>query len=231
MFFRQPFVGEFEITQDFGEKITSDFHTGIDYGLPLGTPVLAMSDGKVVFSGVDGAKNGGFGNYMVIEHQGPSAPVFIFYCHLSKRGYAAGQSVAIGQVIGLSGSSGNSTGPHLHIECRSIWKDAASIFDPKALPIVEVDDSVSAARACETLKQGAELGENLEICAEAVYFRDAEDISKRIGMLFSGAAVVNTGEVREFGGLRFHLCEIRKKVWIAEDDGREKLITTVQSEK
>jgi len=94
------------------------FHTGIDIGVGLGTPVSAAADGVVVLAGTNvvGGKVVGYGTYVVIAHGGG---LYTLYGHLSRLAVAAGDHVRAGQVIGLSGSTGNSTGPHLHFEVRS----------------------------------------------------------------------------------------------------------------
>jgi murein DD-endopeptidase MepM/ murein hydrolase activator NlpD len=93
------------------------FHTGIDLGVPTGTPIHATAAGTVVLATTNLA-NGvpvGYGTYVVIAHGGG---VYSLYGHLSALGVHAGQQVGAGEVIGLSGSTGNSTGPHLHFEIR-----------------------------------------------------------------------------------------------------------------
>nr|WP_214662268.1 transglycosylase family protein [Streptomyces polyasparticus] len=87
------------------------FHTGIDFPAPSGTPVRSVGPGAVVSAGWDGA----YGNAVVIEMVDGS---FTLYAHLSSTEVSAGQSVDGGTVVGLSGNTGNSTGPHLHFEAR-----------------------------------------------------------------------------------------------------------------
>ncbi len=88
------------------------FHTGIDLVLPEGSPILAADDGIVILVG---GGTTGYGNYVVLEHQGGLATL---YGHLSKALVKVGDQVQQGQPIGLEGSTGNSTGPHLHFELR-----------------------------------------------------------------------------------------------------------------
>ena len=84
---------------------------GIDIGVPTGTPVKATMNGKVIHAGWN---NEGYGNLVVIQN----CEYKTYYAHLSKIPVNAGDNVGTGMTIALSGSSGNSTGPHLHYEVR-----------------------------------------------------------------------------------------------------------------
>jgi murein DD-endopeptidase MepM/ murein hydrolase activator NlpD len=86
-------------------------HTGVDIGAASGTPIRAADDGVVVMAGW----NGGYGNWTLIDHGGGLATG---YAHQSSIGVSRGQRVSRGQVIGRVGSTGASTGPHLHWEVR-----------------------------------------------------------------------------------------------------------------
>jgi murein DD-endopeptidase MepM/ murein hydrolase activator NlpD len=86
-------------------------HAGIDIPLGMGTGIRAADGGSVSIAGV----MGGYGNYICIQHGGALSTC---YAHLSSIGVSVGQSVSQGQVIGASGNTGNSTGPHLHFETR-----------------------------------------------------------------------------------------------------------------
>ena len=88
------------------------FHTGIDLVEPFGSPVFAADDGIVAVVGSSGS---GYGNYVVIAHAGGFDTL---YGHLSSILVKAGQRVTQGTPVGLEGSTGNSTGPHLHFELR-----------------------------------------------------------------------------------------------------------------
>jgi murein DD-endopeptidase MepM/ murein hydrolase activator NlpD len=86
-------------------------HSGVDIGGRTGDPVFAAKEGEILFAG----RRGGYGNAVIIEHAGGVNTV---YAHLSKIGVSAGDRVATGEAIGLIGSTGLSTGPHLHFEVR-----------------------------------------------------------------------------------------------------------------
>jgi murein DD-endopeptidase MepM/ murein hydrolase activator NlpD len=114
--YRKPVVGEVEFTSGFG--VRSDpflgrpaMHTGLDFRAATGDPVRATANGKVVSSGWAG----GYGRMVEIDHgNGLSTR----YGHLSEIGVKVGDPIRIGQVIGAVGSTGRSTGPHLHYETR-----------------------------------------------------------------------------------------------------------------
>jgi murein DD-endopeptidase MepM/ murein hydrolase activator NlpD len=94
------------------------FHTGIDLAVPLGTPVFAAADGIVVLARPMTDAGGllvGYGNYVVVQHD---AGLKTLYGHLLTIGVKEGDLVHRGQLIGLVGSTGNSTGPHTHFEVR-----------------------------------------------------------------------------------------------------------------
>jgi len=90
---------------------TMKAHLGVDYAAPTGTPAQTVGDGVVEFAGVQG----GFGNVVIVRHGNNHSTV---YAHLSRIQVRKGQSVQKGQTIGAVGSTGWSTGPHLHFEFR-----------------------------------------------------------------------------------------------------------------
>ncbi|MBH5336988.1 transglycosylase family protein [Streptomyces pactum] len=95
-----------------GSSWSSGYHTGVDFPVPTGTTVKAVGPGEVVSAGWGGA----YGNEVVIRHADGK---YSQYAHLSSLSVSAGQTVSGGQQIGLSGSTGNSSGPHLHFEIRT----------------------------------------------------------------------------------------------------------------
>jgi len=113
---RTPISGV-QITSGFGMRRHpllgyNKLHTGIDFGAPRGTPIKAAGDGVVQHAGWRGA----YGRTVIIKHDGRYSTL---YAHMSKTAnLKAGQKVRQGQVIGYVGSTGRSTGPHLHYEVR-----------------------------------------------------------------------------------------------------------------
>ncbi|MFE9139706.1 transglycosylase family protein [Streptomyces sp. NPDC007355] len=100
------------------------FHTGVDFAVPGGTSVWAAVPGTVVSAGWQGA----YGISVVIQHDDG---MYSVYAHLSTAAVAQGMKVTAGQQVGLSGSTGNSSGPHLHFEVRSSNSYSAHV-DPLA---------------------------------------------------------------------------------------------------
>jgi murein DD-endopeptidase MepM/ murein hydrolase activator NlpD len=114
--YRKPVIGEVEFTSGFG--VRSDpflgrpaMHTGLDFRASTGDPVRATANGKVVSSGW----SGGYGRMVEIDHGNGLATR---YGHMSEINVRVGDQIRIGQVIGAVGSTGRSTGPHLHYETR-----------------------------------------------------------------------------------------------------------------
>ena len=119
----QPLSGSPRVSSPFGQVRHLTFngkkspsygqpHGGVDFAVSTGTPVMAANDGVVVGTPYDAD---GFGNYVQIQHKDGHSS---YYGHLSSKGVSEGQEVNAGQVVGVSGNSGNSTGPHLHFEVR-----------------------------------------------------------------------------------------------------------------
>lgn len=125
--FAWPTPGFVSLSSEWFEDREVYNHGGIDIagaGI-MGTPVVAAADGTVVATNSSCTHNwgksyscgcgGGYGNYVMISHAGGKMTV---YGHLTSLTVSSGQTVSRGQVIGYVGSTGNSTGPHLHYECR-----------------------------------------------------------------------------------------------------------------
>lgn len=98
------------LTSGYGPR-WGRMHRGIDFGASTGTPIRASRSGTVISAGWQG----GYGNLVLIGHGGG---IVTAYAHMSRLGVSSGASVSQGQTIGSVGSTGNSTGPHLHFEVR-----------------------------------------------------------------------------------------------------------------
>lgn len=134
---RLPFNGSYNVTQRFNDeccrasyaRFGMQGHNGIDYGMPTNSPVLAAHGGKVA----TGYEANGYGNYVFITGEGYES----VYGHLNRVTVTNGQTVNAGDQIGSSGSTGNSTGPHLHFGVRPIGYNRANGFlgyiDPQPL--------------------------------------------------------------------------------------------------
>ncbi len=101
------------ITSRFSEssRIRSSRHTGLDIAASAGTPIKAAASGTVTFAG----RKGSYGNMLVITH---SNGVQTYYAHCSKLYASVGKTVSQGDIVAAVGTTGNSTGPHLHLEVR-----------------------------------------------------------------------------------------------------------------
>ena len=221
MTYRQPFKGDWPISQKYGEKYTSGFHTGIDYACPVSTEIMASADGQVMFAGWD---NTGYGLCVIIKH---TADRSTLYAHLSKVHVTKGEQVKQSRVIGLSGTSGNSTGPHLHFEARHVWSDWTSHFDPMQLPLMSVDDSVKPAPAPKpepepekpALKGADQLGPNVKIVAPSGAWAWNKNFTWRASAYPLGTLLTYTGKTTERNGLTY--CEVYPepvKYWVAVHD-------------
>jgi len=117
--FEKPLEGK--ITSDFGYRVAptkgaSTGHSGIDIGVPVGTPVRSIMDGIVIAAN---SKMRGYGNGVFIDHGIINDKHIVSeYGHLSEFEVKVGDKVTKGQIIAKSGNSGISTGPHLHLTIR-----------------------------------------------------------------------------------------------------------------
>lgn len=113
---RRPMQGEIDMSSNFGYRVDPftrgpAMHTGIDFRAEHGSPIRATAPGKVVTA----EYSGGYGNMVEIEHAGG---ITTRYAHMSAILVSEGQSVTSGTIVGRVGSTGRSTGPHLHYETR-----------------------------------------------------------------------------------------------------------------
>ena len=114
---------------------TQRAHLGVDYAAPTGTPVMSVADGVVVESGFQGA----FGNMVVVQHNARQSTV---YAHLSRMNVKRGQTIKQGDIVGAVGTTGLSTGPHLHFEFRITGRHV----DPLTLAQQGSSEPISAAQ-------------------------------------------------------------------------------------
>lgn len=108
-------IGPYRITSLYGERIhpvtgKRKFHDGIDIAVPEGTPILSFGDGVVSRVGYDQSS----GKFIAIDHGDFES----IYCHMSDISMRQGQKVKAEQVVGMSGNTGMSTGPHLHFRLK-----------------------------------------------------------------------------------------------------------------
>lgn len=103
----------YRITAQFGysSSLWADTHTGLDMAAPYGTPVVSVANGVVRSAGWDGS----YGNKVAVTLEDGTE---VWYAHLSSISVTAGEPVSAGQQVGAVGSTGNSTGDHLHLEVR-----------------------------------------------------------------------------------------------------------------
>ena len=224
--FRQSFKGSYPITLDYGEKWPPLYtdespHRGIDYGCPMNTEILASADGTVKLVG---NLTVGYGKYIKLSHAGGYETL---YAHLNRIDAEIGQTVKKGQVIGLSGSSGNSTGPHLHFEVR---KQNVQI-DPKTVLRSEIDSYPSTytpnaeKREFDTVASGICI-----VVCDAANVRCHCDMNRVIGVRYKGDEISIGSEVTWWNGLPYRdYYDAEYKCWlrIAEHDPTEQMIRNV----
>jgi murein DD-endopeptidase MepM/ murein hydrolase activator NlpD len=119
--------GESPSGRPVGGVLTNTFHpghNGLDFGVPVGTDIKATMSGKVIYAGWN---NQGYGNLVIVEN----GPYRTYFAHLSQVPVQMGEVVSAGSVVGISGNTGNSTGPHLHYEVR---RDQ-SVIDPTSFTL------------------------------------------------------------------------------------------------
>ncbi|HYV35936.1 MAG TPA: peptidoglycan DD-metalloendopeptidase family protein, partial [Gemmataceae bacterium] len=139
---RLPFEGAHPVTQEFkGPNV----HSGIDFGMPEGTKIVAVADGEVVK--VDPQNiDPNPGIFVKIKHHGRTSDWYSLYYHLKQRMVDVGDKIKQGDVIGYSGNTGTSTGPHLHFEMRAAAGDqnAAKPPVPMTGQVLASDGSVKS---------------------------------------------------------------------------------------
>lgn len=161
-----PIAGTPTVSSLFGPRAqpvagASTDHQGIDYAVPVGTPVLAAGDGTVTFAGVQS----GFGNTVVINN---GNGVTTLYGHLSSIGVNVGQNVSDGDQIALSGATGTVSGPNLHfgVYDNGIAVDPTSQLAPitdttsVGVPTTSVDPTTGQVTDTDTALSGDDTGDS-----------------------------------------------------------------------
>lgn len=242
MSYRQPFTGDYPITQGYGVVIPNVTyknrpHSGIDYGCPTGTPILASNDGVIKYSAYDPT---GYGKYIIIQHDDGNATL---YAHLSSREVSEGQTVRQGDIIGYSGQTGYSTGPHLHFEARKQWNSYSSHFDPMTLPLQNFADApvVSSGEVLDKEPinntpgipkpkfEPVEAGICVVVC-DLANVRCHCDMNRIISQLHKGKQIHVDGTVTMFRGLpyrKYYDTDKQCFLMIAEHDPYDQIIINV----
>lgn len=224
--YRQPFRGDYAISLDYGEKFPPLYtdespHRGIDYLCPMGVEILASADGQVT---TVGNLNVGYGKYIKISHADKKETI---YAHLSRIDVMYGKKVKKGDVIGLSGSSGNSTGPHLHFEMRI----NGIPVDPKPYLRSEIDSYPAVYKPTHDVPQFAPVkaGMCVVVC-DSANVRCHCDMNKVMGQIEKGRVISVDETVTEWNGLPYRTyydtrfqCFLR----IAEHDPEVQIIQNV----
>ena len=211
----KPFNGNYPVTQRFGDTYTDPKgHKGIDYALPVGTPVLAAADGIVEKAGVD---NTGYGNMILVRHTWNDGTV---YAHLRNWAVQPGQQVKAGEIIGYSGNTGNSTGAHLHFEYRTVCNDYKSAIDPEIF-------MKTSSQNQNPEPVGAVSFGRVRVIADYVAIRNSPGIT---GTVLTRAKrddiLLSTDTIKPADGLNWRLCYY--PVYVAENDGTTDLIEKIE---
>ena len=214
-----PFEGgrcPWPVTQRFGEKYTSKSHTGIDYACYEGTPVCAAADGVVLYSGYDAT---GYGWHVVLTHEDGSGTV---YAHLKEQGAPAGFCTYKGAILGYSGNTGNSTGPHLHFEYRADATKPRSVVDPD----LYLEQPAAVVEPVEeSSKEGLHSGP-AEVCCDVCNYRNEFGVIQ--GQFRRGQSLQLTGATKEMYGLTYYEATRPDTIWVAGSDGYTQILRSLE---
>lgn len=192
----------------------------VTYGNPS-SMVLDILTGTVVFAGRD---NTGYGNTVIIQHTGGKATL---YAHLAMIDHSLGvtKKVQRSQVIGYSGSTGKSTGPHLHFEARTQALNYKTHFNPLDLPLASSsEETVSTDEVPDKLIGADELGETVKVVAQLGAKAFDKDF-QRVEYYPQGTAFTFTGNTVQRNGYTY--CECKPPVtpvWIAVHDNDAQIL-------
>ena len=208
----KPFHGDYPITQAYGvQSVTGKRHMGIDWALPMGTPVFAAADGMVTFAGMDST---GYGNCVIIRHGDGSGTV---YAHLDSLMVKEQHFIIAGIGIGFSGNTGTSTGPHLHFEYRRKADDYKSAIDPMPLlnrPIISDSSNDMPEPAADSDSDGM-----VQVICDTANVRLTPD-GDLLGTLNRGAVLKLLPDiVITPDKLVRRKAQLETTFWIAEQDG------------
>lgn len=202
-----PFNGSYTITQGFGHELTdtslrdlySHFglagHDGIDFALPIGTPLFAVDEGVVVWSGP-----GEYGTQVIVQHKWGKS----YYGHMSKTTVEKGFTVTKGGYIGYSGNTGKSTGPHLHFSIKPNKPDMQNGYAGKIDPMAFLpkEGRLPATQTLSLVEQTAVLSatdsaeENSE--SEARNPKQIQNTNDQIVSRFENSSLENSDIVSNF---------------------------------
>lgn len=128
---RRPVDVKFKMSSPFGWRIDpldsskKEFHKGIDFAVPEGTPIQAMASGQIFRAGWENEEDAkqGFGLRVWQESAVEGQRYYFWYGHMSKLSVKSGQFIKEGDLLGLSGNTGHTSGPHIHVQARQINTD------------------------------------------------------------------------------------------------------------
>lgn len=167
------------ITQPYGRKsarYAKGYHTGVDIGCMNGSPIRSSTDGTVTFAGWNGA----YGNQIRV---GVNATTEIWYNHMSKLAASKGDKVSAGKVIGWEGTTGNSTGPHLHFEVRVNGKDVDPMPYLSGSKTVPAGDVTTGTDVSNPFSSIGKLGDFFDLLADPITWM-------RVGMVLGGGVLL-----------------------------------------
>ena len=221
---RQPFNNSYEVTLGFGDTYENLYtaknpHKGVDFGCPQGTEILACHDGTVYKTGYE--KNG-YGNYIILKSEDTSGTL---YAHLNAIMVQQGAVVTKGQQIAYSGSTGNSTGAHLHLEARTQCDKISTVFDPLSIMVYEYD----TAGGSDTVRYAPIDGGLCTVVCDTANVRDSESMNI-VGQLSLGAVIDVKADAKSHNGVPYHQIG-ESHLMIAEYDGwGTQILRNVESE-
>lgn len=212
---RRPFDGLYTVTQEFANLNDMEpngylyadgsigyvwrdgarlghYHNGVDYALPCGTPLMAQADGVVVFAGWDTT---GFGNCVIVNHSSLAlgAGLETLLAHMTSIAVKPGQRLRAGQRVGLSGTSGNSTGCHLHNSLRKdgVYRFIGPYLAAPVAPVVKPAPLPVPVKVSTPKQKGIALGRVLSDDGNAVLLSAAD-----IALLVTAGVKVARVELR-----------------------------------